>query len=112
MAEKKLTFKYKFAKDYNPKYVNGAYGGIGPRGEFIINFYLERLPVPHSDIHTITEDGQLSDLKDRSPKDLESTLIRFVDTGVVLNMETAKKIHQWLGAQINQLEGTKEADNE
>lgn len=28
----KIKFKYIFKDDYNPKYVNGAFGGISPQG--------------------------------------------------------------------------------
>lgn len=38
----KINFKYKFSDAYNPVYVNGAYGGVNPRGEIVINFYFER----------------------------------------------------------------------
>lgn len=31
---KKIEFKYIFEKDYNPKYVNGAFGGMSPTGKW------------------------------------------------------------------------------
>jgi hypothetical protein len=43
---KKVNIIYKFPKDYNPIYVNGAYGGATPKKEIIINFFLERMPIP------------------------------------------------------------------
>lgn len=44
MSDKKneLKFKYIFDDSYNPVYVNGAHGGVTPRGELVVNFYLER----------------------------------------------------------------------
>ncbi len=37
-----FKFKYVFDDDYNPKYVNGAFGGVNPQGEINLNFYMER----------------------------------------------------------------------
>ena len=31
-----LKFKYIFDNNYNPKYINGAYGGITPKGEIAL----------------------------------------------------------------------------
>ena len=49
MSESKkpeIVFKYIFNYAYNPVYVNGAHGGLSPRGELVMNFYLERPPLP------------------------------------------------------------------
>ena len=36
-----FRFKYIFSHDNNPVYVNGAHGGVNPRGELVVNFYLQ-----------------------------------------------------------------------
>ena len=99
-----VTFKYKFSENYNPKYVNGAYGGIGPRGELIINFYLERQPIPKEESHSIDQEGGVQELLSRTPEDLSQQFIRFVETGIVLNYESGKRIHEWLGRRLQSLE--------
>jgi len=98
--ENVLNFKYKFSEDYNPHYVNGAYGGISPTGEIVVNFYFERTPVPYEE-KVQTEDGETVEVK---PKNHEENMIRFVPTGVVMNLESAKSIHDWLGEHIEFLE--------
>lgn len=107
MNDRTVRFKYKFPDHYNPKYVNGAYGGIGPRGELVVNFYLERQPIPKEETYKVSEKGALGEPFDRTPEDLRSQIIRFVQTGVVLNLESAKSIHKWLGDHINNLEQAK-----
>ena len=106
---KELKCKYIFADSYNPKYVNGAYGGINSRGEIVINFYLERMPLPHSQTFEI-ESGKIyqENIEERAPKDLMSSVVRFVENGIILNYNTAKHIHEWLGDHIRSMEKSNE----
>jgi hypothetical protein len=100
-----ITFKYIFKYDYNPVYVNGAHGGVSPRGEIVANFYLERQPLPNEITHAINSDGSISaDVVGVEPENLESTIIRYVSNGVVLNLQNAKALHSWLGDKVAELE--------
>jgi hypothetical protein len=103
--EPAITFKYIFKYDYNPVYVNGAHGGVSPRGEIVANFYLERQPLPNEITHAINPDGTIgADIVAVDPENLESTIIRYVSNGVVLNHQNAKALHSWLGDKIVELE--------
>jgi hypothetical protein len=107
MSNKKqgITFKYIFKYDYNPVYVNGAHGGVSPRGEIVANFYLERQPLPNEITHAINPDGSIAaDVVGVDPENLESTIIRYVSSGVVLNLQNAKALHSWLGDKVAELE--------
>jgi hypothetical protein len=100
-----IKFKYIFTFDYNPVYVNGAHGGITPRGEIVANFYLERPPLPNEIVHAINPDGTIgADIVDVDPKDLNSSLVRYVSNGVVLSYQNARDLHGWLGEKIAELE--------
>lgn len=101
----KLKVKYKYEEDYNPIYANGAYGGITPLGEIVINFYLERMPLPIEHIEEITVvNNQVSKtLSSTIPEDLNSTVIRYVSGGVVLSLQSAIEVHNWLAAHIDAL---------
>ena len=100
-----ITFKYIFKYDYNPVYVNGAQGGITPHGEIIANFYLERPPLPNQLTHATNHDGSIStEVKTVKPDDLNSSLIRYIENGIVLNYQNAKNLHNWLGENIAVLE--------
>ncbi|WP_105305268.1 DUF3467 domain-containing protein [Anaerolactibacter massiliensis] len=104
MDNLKINFKYKYAEDYNPVYVNGAYGGISTRNEILVNFYLERSPIPKETDHNINADGSLSEPIAIKPEDFEKTVIRYVSSGIVMNLETAKSINAWLSKNIEELE--------
>ena len=111
MSQKKpeLKFKYVFSSDYNPVYVNGAHGGVTPRGELIVNFYLERQPLPDSITHEIAPNGTIGPEVAAAPADLGSSLVRAVSSGVVLSHQTAKDVHYWLGEKIKEMEAIQQA---
>lgn len=108
-----LSFKYIFTYDYNPVYINGAHGGISPRGEIIANFYLERPPLPNKITHAINPDGSIgADVIETDPANLNSTIVRYVSSGVVLNYQNARALHDWLGDKIKELEQLMQAREE
>ena len=106
MSNKKpeITFKYVFNYSYNPAYVNGAQGGFSPRGEMVINFYLERPPLPESISHEITPAGAIGRETGVEPEDLPNSMVRFIDTGVVMSYENAKVFHAWMGDKLREVE--------
>jgi len=114
MSNKKpeMTFKYIFTYDYNPVYVNGAHGGISPRGELVMNFYLERPPLPNAITHEITPAGGIGPESNVEPADLGRSLVRQVTNGVVLNYQTARELHYWLGEQLKAMEAMEQAKRE
>lgn len=111
MPDKKnqLTFKYVFDDSYNPTYVNGAHGGVTPRGELVVNFYLERQPLPNAISHEITANGSIGRETDVKPTDLHRSFVRYISSGVILNQQTAKEIHFWLGEKLKEMEAIEKA---
>lgn len=99
-----ITFKYIFNYNYNPTYVNGAQGGISPRGEVVIHFYLERPPLPNSITHELSPQGAIGAEQGVEPEDLNNSMVRFVDTGVVMNYDNARLFHSWLGDKLREVE--------
>jgi hypothetical protein len=105
----KIKFKYIFKDDYNPKYVNGAFGGISPQGEIVVNFYLERVALPRSQTYSVKEGMVLSEITDeREPGDHETSMVRFVENGIVLDLAHAEDIYRWLGEHIKSLKSNLE----
>ena len=98
--ESQIKVKYRYADDYNPKYVNGAQGGINVQGEIVVNFYFERVPMPNSITHEVSKEGVLGKVVSTEPEDLPRSVLRFVQSGIVMNLEVAKQVHKWLGDQI------------
>lgn len=103
MDKQTIKFKYIFTPDYNPKYVNGAYGGVSPQGEINVNFYLERRGLPKYHEFFVDEKGKLTE-KSIEPADHQHSMVRVVENGVTLSLAGAKNIHEWLGKKIVELE--------
>lgn len=111
MSDKKneITFKYIFDDSYNPTYVNGAHGGVTPRGELVVNFYLERQPLPNAISHEIAVNGSIGRESAVDPADLHRSFVRHISSGIVLNQQTAKEIHFWLGEKLKEMETIEKA---
>lgn len=99
MAEKKpcqtITFKYVFDDSYNPVYANGAYGGLSlANKEIVMNFFHERGPLPRETKVQFDSDGNVEIVGTipESPK-----TIRYITTGVTMNIDAARSLHTWLG---------------
>jgi hypothetical protein len=99
-----ITFKYVFNYAYNPTYVNGAHGGFSPRGELVMHFYLERQPLPESIRHEITPEGTIGRETGVEPADMSGSMVRYIDTGVVMNYENARVFHAWMGDRLREVE--------
>jgi len=95
-----VRFKYVFAEDYNPIYANGAWGGINPDGEIVINFYLQRLALPDSVTHSVGPEGRVGAQMKQEPESQKHTFVRYVTNGVVLDLKHAKTIRDWLDKHI------------
>jgi hypothetical protein len=111
MAQNKpeLKFKYIFDYGYNPVYANGAHGGVSPRGELVMNFYLERMALPESITHEINPNGTIGKEVAAEPDDLAHSMVRFVEAGVVMNYLNARELHLWLGERIKEMEALERA---
>lgn len=102
----KIKFKYLFDKSYNPVYCTGGFGGLTPRDEIILNFFMERHPIPYSETREVTASGGLGDVIDIEPKEDSNIVkvIRSVECGVIMDLKTAKEIRDWLDTHIDELE--------
>lgn len=111
MAQNKpeLKFKYIFDYGYNPVYVNGAHGGVSPRGELVMNFYLERMALPESITHEINPNGTIGKETAAEPEDLAQSMVRFIESGVVMNYQNARELHNWLGERIKEMDALEQA---
>jgi hypothetical protein len=96
MAENKREIKVKFHIPDNHKshFTTSVWGGIDTRkGLLEIHFLHDRPPLPKFSIDTIDENGKLI----KSMPDTSGyTVIRSVQTGVIMDIEAAKNLQKWL----------------
>ncbi len=95
----KVKFHYLKGRLFRIIHVDGALGGLTPSLDLFISLYNQRAPIPTITVQGILENGLLGDeiLADRETKD---GIIREVEVGLIMNLSTAKVLHQWLGDKI------------
>ena len=101
---KQVTFKYIFAKDYDSTYANGAYGGLGVNNEINMHFYHERPGIP-KETEVVFDSVTGATIKENSKPDFK--VVRIIDCGITMNLESAKAFHAWLGGIISSAEAKK-----
>lgn len=101
MEKSKIKAKYIFDDDFEPEYVTGAFGNVLPSGELVVNFYLERLPIPYETIQEIKDDGKIADeLTVSNPNPSDFKLRRTIKSGVIMNQSTTLSVYRWLKAKL------------
>lgn len=94
----KVRFVYKKLEEYKTHYVNGAYGAITPRGDFEFNFFFEHRDIPEDEIMNV-EEGQL---KPEEQHSTEVTIIRDIKVGLIMTLEQAENLSEWLISTIDE----------
>ncbi len=95
----KTEIEFKYDDDFKPKYINGAVGNISNKGEFIMDLYYESLSKPDSSTLEILDEGNIQETINYNNK-----IIRKVETSVIMDINTAKEICNWLQGLIKEFE--------
>jgi hypothetical protein len=106
MESDSVEFEYNYSDGYKLAGVNGAHGGITPRGDFVIEFFAEASMVPDSIKHALNDDGSLGEiLETKAPS---AKMQRRIQTGVILSLKNAKLIASWMQERIKEHESALE----
>lgn len=103
-----LKFIYNKTSSYRTYNVEGVFGGLSPKNKIFIEFFNEKLPVPESVVHEVTEDGILG--KEIEKKAFKG-IIREIECGIYLDIPTAIAFSNWLEARIKQFKETTKENN-
>ena len=102
----KLRFHYIKSNYFRVIHADGAYGGVSPRRTIQINFYSERQPIPQLTVHGVAGDGALSgELPDE--RVVRDGIVREIEAGVIVTLEAAESLRDWLSDNINKLQEMK-----
>lgn len=108
--EAKRPTEIEFFFEYDPGYrivaANGVWGGITPRGDIQLDFFVERQGVPESVRNRVTDQGGLGDETCRNP---EKRITRRLQIGVLLSQEDADTLADFLKEKVARLEKSKGA---
>jgi hypothetical protein len=105
--QKNIQFHNKLSSNFREIHVDGAYGGITPRGYINLNFYAERFPIPKSTIYNIQENK----LAEKIGEESKEGVMREYEFGVYLDFDTATDIYNFLGQKIKELESKRKEND-
>ena len=97
------SVEYHFIKsnDFRVVHCDGVWGGATPRGLINMNFYSERSTIPQKTVCKVLEAGHIGPEIKREGKE---GIIREIDFSVILDVNTAKSLLEWLKAHIDRIE--------
>lgn len=95
-----VKFDYIKSNQFRVIHVDGAHGGVSPKGLIQMAFFSERAPIPTSETYSL-EQGKLGQRKEVEQRD---AIVREVEVETLIDLQVAKVIVQWLGERINQAE--------
>jgi hypothetical protein len=101
-----VPFHYIKSNLFRVIHTDGAVGNIAPSGLIFVGLYSERSAIPQMMIHDVTETGQVGPerLSERVGK---SGIVREVEIGATMSVETAITFVAWLQEKIDLLQKIK-----
>ena len=100
---KSLKFHYIKSQAFRTIHVDGMIGGPRPKGNgFAFAVFSERMPLPQITEQLVTAEGQLGELVAAGTVTKDG-LIRELEAFLTMDVETAIRVHEWLGKQLEGL---------
>lgn len=94
-----IRFEFVRSPFFRVVHSNGAWGGITPHKELSVTFYSERNSPPIHVTHQVTPQGSLGpEISRGGTKGIQ----RECEVEVLMSMDEAVSLHQWIGAKIDQ----------
>lgn len=101
MENKKIKIKYVKSHDFKTSLATGVYGGLTNNGMINANFFTDRSIIPTHQSLDVDEEGRAIG----SPKDMkDGDMVREVQFGTLMDINTAKVIIGWLNTKIEEFE--------
>jgi hypothetical protein len=99
-----IKFDYIKGTHFRVVHVDGAFGGVSPRGDIGMSVFNERWPIPTQTTYNLEEGGKVGNeiTEERISRE---AVIREVEVELLMDLDVAKTMHSWLGAKIGELEG-------
>jgi hypothetical protein len=107
MAEKtldalpRLRFHYIKGQQFRVIHVDGALGGITPRGLIHCAVYSERPAIPQTTEHDISPEGRLGAQVSQEGR---QGVVREMDVDLIMSKQTAIELRDWLDGRVKELE--------
>jgi len=96
------TIKFDYIKGnyFRVVHVDGAFGGNSPKGDIRMSVWNERWPIPKQTTYKLQECGKVGD-EIREDRISRGAVVREVEVELVMDVEVAKNIRNWLNDKID-----------
>jgi len=91
---KEINGKIVFIENETPKFTNGSFGQVNEKGDFIMHFFHEYPDNPDSFKLVFDDNGAVTQSFE------EQVPSKRVHTSLVMNVETAKSIADWINRNV------------
>lgn len=100
-----IVINYLKSSGFREVACDGVMGGPTPRGSLWLAFFTERFPLPRIMRHRLQrtpnpEEVFIENNAPGEPIESRDGLIRNVEFGVYMSVDTAVQLHEWLGQQL------------
>jgi hypothetical protein len=96
-----LKFFYIKGSSFRVLHVDGALGGITPRGYIHFSVYSERPAIPQTTEHTLSPEGALSPATSVEGK---AGIVRELDADLIMSKLTATELRDFLSSRLGELD--------
>jgi hypothetical protein len=103
-AIRKIRFIHKRNPEFRTFFIDGAFGGISPTGKILMDLFHTSLPIPSVMEYKLTDENMVGEELFRQQ---DEGFIRDFECRIVLDIEAAKLIKEWLENQIKTIEAQK-----
>ena len=102
-----IRIEWEYDKDYRLVPANGMWGGITPRGDLRIEFFVEVVPTPGSGETALFHDASGSYKEGRKTPE-KATVVRKIQVGVMIPPHQIPSFVEWFKDKARQLKITSE----
>ena len=104
---KEIEFFFEYEPGYKVIPSNGVWGGLTPRGELRIDFFVESFGTPKSVKNKLDESGKLGEEIDRDPP---QRLVRRLQMGVLLSQRDAESLAGFIQRHLKEFKDLSEKE--
>ena len=98
---RRISIRYIKSNSFRVIHADGAWGGLTPHLKIQMALYSERTAIPRSVVHVPGPDGTLGE---EISKELRSDLVREVEADVIMDLNVAIALRDWLDTRIRVLQ--------
>jgi hypothetical protein len=103
-----IKVKYIKTEDFKTVFSTGIYGGVGSNGLINMTFFVDTPAMPL--FETANIDDQNKTVGERKSEN-DADIVREVQFGTMLDLNSAKQIYEWLGKKIEEINTPKVKTN-